>query len=103
MTDPDAGLLGEDLCRTAAPRDCAIRDLNDGATTSKNSLGLTYDFDYGRARQLHHLQARGRCRQLNARSRPRDAVGPQEGLQLQHGPQPSPVLRRVRPSTGQVR
>ncbi|MFI5755438.1 M4 family metallopeptidase [Streptomyces sp. NPDC051569] len=47
MTDPDAGLLGEDLCRTAGPRDCALRDLNDGATTSKNFLGMSYGVDSG--------------------------------------------------------
>ncbi|MFF7215041.1 M4 family metallopeptidase, partial [Streptomyces sp. NPDC008238] len=33
MTDPDAGLIGGDLCRTLAPKDCAFRDLNDGADT----------------------------------------------------------------------
>ncbi|MEU3182966.1 M4 family metallopeptidase [Streptomyces sp. NPDC006923] len=47
MSDPDAGLLGEDLCRTASPRDCALRDLNDGATTSKNFLGLSFQIDSG--------------------------------------------------------
>ncbi|MGW3244136.1 M4 family metallopeptidase [Streptomyces sp. NPDC001070] len=39
MTDPEAGLIGGDLCRTRAPKDCAFRDLNDGATT-KGFLGL---------------------------------------------------------------
>ncbi|MFJ6016137.1 M4 family metallopeptidase [Streptomyces sp. NPDC092952] len=47
MDDPDAGLIGEDLCRTAAPRDCALRDLNDGATTSKNFLGVAFSTDNG--------------------------------------------------------
>ncbi|MGW1100973.1 M4 family metallopeptidase [Streptomyces sp. NPDC002455] len=47
MDDPDAGLLGEDLCTTLAPRDCALRDLNDGATTSKNFIGTTYRGDNG--------------------------------------------------------
>ncbi|MFG3494880.1 M4 family metallopeptidase [Streptomyces sp. NPDC047928] len=47
MDDPDAGLIGEDLCRTTAPRDCALRDLNDGATTSKNFLGVTFGTDNG--------------------------------------------------------
>ncbi|MGC5394992.1 M4 family metallopeptidase [Streptomyces sp. DT20] len=47
MDDPDAGLLGEDLCTTAGPRDCALRDLNDGATTSKNFIGTTYGGDNG--------------------------------------------------------
>ncbi|WP_327680350.1 M4 family metallopeptidase [Streptomyces sp. NBC_00467] len=47
MDDPDSGLIGEDLCRTAAPRACALRDLNDGAQTSKNFLGVTYSTDNG--------------------------------------------------------
>ncbi|WP_203183968.1 M4 family metallopeptidase [Streptomyces pratensis] len=47
MDDPDAGLLGEDLCTTAGPRECALRDLNDGATTSKNFIGVTYRGDNG--------------------------------------------------------
>ncbi|OKI94476.1 metalloprotease [Streptomyces sp. CB02058] len=47
MDDPDAGLLGEDLCTTLSPRECALRDLNDGATTSKNFIGTTYRGDNG--------------------------------------------------------
>ncbi|MFJ8884530.1 M4 family metallopeptidase [Streptomyces sp. NPDC102402] len=47
MDDPDAGLLGEDLCTTAGPRECALRDLNDGATTSKNFIGTTFGGDNG--------------------------------------------------------
>ncbi|MFJ9080883.1 M4 family metallopeptidase [Streptomyces sp. NPDC102384] len=47
MDDPDAGLLGEDLCTTLAPRDCALRDLNDGKTTSKDFIGVTYRGDNG--------------------------------------------------------
>lgn len=48
MDDPDAGLIGEDLCRDAAkPRDCAFRDLDDGATTTKNFLGVTFGTDNG--------------------------------------------------------
>lgn len=47
MDDPDAALLGEDLCATAAPRDCALRDLNDGATTYDDFVGVTYRGDYG--------------------------------------------------------
>jgi Zn-dependent metalloprotease len=39
MSDPDAGLIGGDLCRTVTPRQCAFRDLNDGATTD-TFLGL---------------------------------------------------------------
>ncbi|WP_228980588.1 M4 family metallopeptidase [Streptomyces sp. DH12] len=47
MDDPDAGLIGEDLCRTAKPRECALRDLDDGATTSGNFLGVTFGIDNG--------------------------------------------------------
>ncbi|MER5895362.1 M4 family metallopeptidase [Streptomyces sp. NPDC001876] len=47
MDDPDSGLLGEDLCRTLSPRECALRDLNDGATTSKDFVGVTYRGDNG--------------------------------------------------------
>ncbi|MEU7105787.1 M4 family metallopeptidase [Streptomyces sp. NPDC046215] len=47
MDDPAAGLLGEDLCRTKAPRACAFRDLNDGATTAKNFLGVGFGADNG--------------------------------------------------------
>ncbi|MFD8641907.1 M4 family metallopeptidase [Streptomyces zaomyceticus] len=47
MDDPDAGLLGEDLCVTRGPRECALRDLNDGATTSKDFIGVTYRGDNG--------------------------------------------------------
>ncbi|MER7763718.1 M4 family metallopeptidase [Streptomyces sp. NPDC097619] len=47
MGDPDAGLLGEDLCRTQSPRECALRDLNDGRTTAKDFLGATFGTDNG--------------------------------------------------------
>ncbi|MEU9979942.1 M4 family metallopeptidase [Streptomyces sp. NPDC050856] len=47
MDHPDAGLVGEDLCRTAEPRRCALRDLDDGATTSENFLGVTFGTDNG--------------------------------------------------------
>ncbi|OAR24776.1 metalloprotease [Streptomyces sp. ERV7] len=47
MDAPDSGLLGEDLCRTAKPRACAFRDLNDGRTTSKDYLGVTFSTDNG--------------------------------------------------------
>ncbi|MGI5480718.1 M4 family metallopeptidase [Streptomyces lavendofoliae] len=47
MDHPDAGLIGEDLCRTKAPRDCAFRDLDDGATTSGDFLGATFGTDNG--------------------------------------------------------
>ncbi|MFI1395022.1 M4 family metallopeptidase [Streptomyces sp. NPDC020681] len=47
MEAPESGLIGEDLCRTTKPRDCALRDLNDGASTSKNFLGVTFGADNG--------------------------------------------------------
>ncbi|CAL9375993.1 hypothetical protein SUDANB6_00958 [Streptomyces sp. enrichment culture] len=47
MTDPDSGLLGERLCRTKTPRECALRDLNDGRTTTKSFLGLDFANDNG--------------------------------------------------------
>ncbi|MFI0942946.1 M4 family metallopeptidase [Streptomyces sp. NPDC021020] len=47
MSDPDASLLGENLCVDASPRDCALRDLDDGATTSKDFVGVSYRGDDG--------------------------------------------------------
>ncbi|WP_414167956.1 M4 family metallopeptidase [Streptoverticillium reticulum] len=47
MDDPDSGLLGGHLCRSKSPRECAFRDLNDGATTSKNFLGVGFATDNG--------------------------------------------------------
>ncbi|MGW8564946.1 M4 family metallopeptidase [Isoptericola sp. NPDC055881] len=47
MDDPDAALLGEDLCTTLAPRDCALRDLNDGATTFADFVGAGISGDNG--------------------------------------------------------
>ncbi|MFC5721393.1 M4 family metallopeptidase [Streptomyces gamaensis] len=47
MDDPEAGLLGAHLCRTKGPRECAFRDLNDGHTTAKNFLGVTFGSDNG--------------------------------------------------------
>ncbi|MEU4208971.1 M4 family metallopeptidase [Streptomyces sp. NPDC026206] len=47
MDDPNAGLLGGDLCRRKSPRECAFRDLNDGATTSRNFLGVGFANDSG--------------------------------------------------------
>ncbi|MFF3644215.1 M4 family metallopeptidase [Streptomyces sp. NPDC002564] len=44
---PEASLIGEDLCRTRGPKDCAMRDLNDGRTTAKDFLGVTYATDSG--------------------------------------------------------
>ncbi|MEU8778062.1 M4 family metallopeptidase [Streptomyces sp. NPDC048606] len=47
MSDPAAGLIGENLCRTKAAAECALRDLNDGATTSKSFLGVSFATDNG--------------------------------------------------------
>ncbi|RLV08934.1 peptidase M4 family protein [Streptomyces griseocarneus] len=47
MDSPDSGLLGDRLCRTKTPRACAIRDLNDGRTTSKSFLGVAIGTDNG--------------------------------------------------------
>ncbi|MDX2911126.1 M4 family metallopeptidase [Streptomyces griseiscabiei] len=47
MDDPQAGLLGERLCRTKAPAECAFRDLNDGRTTAKSFLGVGFGTDNG--------------------------------------------------------
>ncbi len=50
MDDPNAGLLGEDLCRPENPNprdwDCPLRDLNDGSTTDDYGYYLA-DFDNG--------------------------------------------------------
>ncbi|MER5884071.1 M4 family metallopeptidase [Streptomyces sp. NPDC001941] len=45
--DPDSGLVGERLCRTLAPRDCALRDLNDGRTTAGSYIGAGFGTDNG--------------------------------------------------------
>ncbi len=47
MDDPDAGLLGEDLCTTKGPRECALRDLDNDMTTSKDFIGVSYRADSG--------------------------------------------------------
>ncbi|WP_157546084.1 M4 family metallopeptidase [Hamadaea tsunoensis] len=48
MADPNAGLIGGDLCRTRAPKDCAFRDLNDGRTTASFlSMPAEYAYDAG--------------------------------------------------------
>ncbi|MGW1199668.1 M4 family metallopeptidase [Streptomyces sp. NPDC002536] len=44
---PDSGLVGGTLCRTKAPRDCALRDLNDGRTTSGSFVGAGFGTDSG--------------------------------------------------------
>ncbi|MFD7662755.1 M4 family metallopeptidase [Streptomyces sp. NPDC059788] len=47
MDSPASGLLGETLCRTKPPGSCATRDLNDGRTTSKSFLGVSFSTDNG--------------------------------------------------------
>lgn len=49
MSDPEASLLGGDLCRTATPTECALRDLDDGMTTADFNHLIETDprFDYG--------------------------------------------------------
>ncbi|WP_265736710.1 M4 family metallopeptidase [Peterkaempfera griseoplana] len=57
MSDPDAGLIGGDLCRTRTPRQCAFRDLNDGATTQKNFIGVPLGSGYPNDNGGVHLNA----------------------------------------------
>ncbi|MDA0635670.1 M4 family metallopeptidase [Nonomuraea sp. MCN248] len=47
MTHPDASLLGERLCKTAPPAECATRDLDDGRHATRDYLGVTVGFDAG--------------------------------------------------------
>lgn len=47
MDDPDSGLMGEDLCTDLPPRKCALRDLDNGYTTSKDFVGVTFRGDSG--------------------------------------------------------
>ncbi|WP_344029420.1 M4 family metallopeptidase [Streptomyces luteireticuli] len=47
MDSPDSGLLGETLCRTKGPRECAARDMNDGRTASGSFLGVPFLNDNG--------------------------------------------------------
>lgn len=47
MDDPDAGLIGEDLCRSGTPAQCAIRDLNDGRNAMDDYVGATVGQDNG--------------------------------------------------------
>ncbi|MDQ7880119.1 M4 family metallopeptidase [Microbacterium sp. QXD-8] len=46
LSDPNASLLGEDLCYAAAPTACALRDLDDG-TTIDHFAGYPYFYDAG--------------------------------------------------------
>ncbi|MEU8893856.1 M4 family metallopeptidase [Streptomyces sp. NPDC048442] len=45
--DPDSGLVGERLCRTKSPRECALRDLGDGRTTAGSFIGVGFAGDNG--------------------------------------------------------
>ncbi|MCP2358611.1 bacillolysin [Nonomuraea thailandensis] len=47
MTDPDASLLGEGLCKTLPPAECAGRDLDDARVAAEDYLGVTVGFDNG--------------------------------------------------------
>ncbi|MFD7829271.1 M4 family metallopeptidase [Kitasatospora sp. NPDC059803] len=53
MNDPAAALMGENLCRTGTPQDCANRRLDDHRTTVDDYLGAGLDLDNGGA----HLNA----------------------------------------------
>ncbi|MEV4222677.1 M4 family metallopeptidase [Nonomuraea sp. NPDC049725] len=47
MSDPDASLLGERLCKTLPPAQCAIRDLDDGRDATEDYIGVTVSLDGG--------------------------------------------------------
>ncbi|MER6506082.1 M4 family metallopeptidase [Nonomuraea sp. NPDC001636] len=47
MSDPDASLLGEDLCKSLPPAQCATRDLDDDRNAVKDYLGVTTAIDAG--------------------------------------------------------
>lgn len=47
MDAPTAGLLGEDLCPGTAPKECALRDMNDGRRADRDYLSLPPDVDDG--------------------------------------------------------
>ncbi|HWC22907.1 MAG TPA: M4 family metallopeptidase [Flexivirga sp.] len=47
MNDPDSGLIGEYLCTDKAPKDCALRDLNDGRVAGTDYQLLPVDYDNG--------------------------------------------------------
>ncbi|MEV5323480.1 M4 family metallopeptidase [Nonomuraea sp. NPDC052634] len=47
MSDPNASLLGETLCTTLPPEQCAARDLDDGRVAGEDYLGMTVALDYG--------------------------------------------------------
>ncbi|WP_084772315.1 M4 family metallopeptidase [Nonomuraea candida] len=47
MSDPDASLLGEGLCKTIPPAECANRDLDDARVAGEDYLGFTIGIDSG--------------------------------------------------------
>ncbi|MEV5890294.1 M4 family metallopeptidase [Nonomuraea fuscirosea] len=47
MSDPDASLLGEGLCKNLPPAECAGRDLDDARVAAEDYLGLTLALDNG--------------------------------------------------------
>ncbi|NJP92287.1 M4 family metallopeptidase [Nonomuraea sp. FMUSA5-5] len=47
MSDPDASLLGEGLCKTLPPAECAGRDLDDARVAARDYLGATVSIDNG--------------------------------------------------------
>ncbi|TDC92550.1 M4 family peptidase [Nonomuraea deserti] len=47
MSDPEAGLLGDALCKNLPPAECAVRDLGDGRNAVKDYVGLTLRQDGG--------------------------------------------------------
>ncbi|MDJ1133330.1 M4 family metallopeptidase [Streptomyces iconiensis] len=47
MSDPAAGLVGEDLCKTGTPAECSIRDMNDGRNAMDDYIGVTVGQDSG--------------------------------------------------------
>ncbi|MER8102912.1 M4 family metallopeptidase [Kitasatospora sp. NPDC094016] len=49
MDDPAAPLMGENLCRTGTPQECANRRLDDHRTTVDDYLGAGLDLDNGGA------------------------------------------------------
>ncbi|TDE36864.1 M4 family peptidase [Nonomuraea mesophila] len=47
MSDPQAALLGESLCKNLPPAECASRDLGDGRNAVKDYVGVTLREDGG--------------------------------------------------------
>ncbi|MFD9948412.1 M4 family metallopeptidase [Nonomuraea sp. NPDC059023] len=47
MSHPDASLVGDRLCKTLPPKECAIRDLDDGRSAAKDWIGVGVSLDGG--------------------------------------------------------